>query len=264
MSGTGANNDVLGWGRVSDLLGDAAPVTSPMAQQLNRVTRYGDQSSHLVTARDVGASREGTEFITRSPTVDTGLASIAALATFTATSPFVIITNGNPSGGRSVILKKIKLRCTAAGTGGTNFSWATKVDNVANRYSSGGSGSANTNLSSILAGPYSTNPGAQFQSNALIYAGALVATADSPQARVLENGPLRSTINVVNDQITYSFGNTEDLMDTLAIATATATQRIVPHCSVTLPPQTTFLLHWYAASQSAAASYEVIINHIER
>lgn len=266
MSGFGPNNDVAGWARVGKYLSDVARVIVPGSAQLLRGTQYGDQGVQSLWSKPIGVASEGSYYLTRNPTVETGLATIAALATFADTSPFIIVTNNNPVGGRDIYLDYIKLINTAAGTGGTNLRYATKVD-VIQRYSSGGAGGFGTNIlgaTAQLQGPLPTNTGAPAGSGALIYAGALVAVAGSLQQRVLESGPIRTTINVVNDQLTWTFGDAEKVNSDLAIATATAIQKTIPHPPVCIAPGHSFLFHIFAASQSAAASWEVIIGHVER
>ena len=263
MTAFGPNNDVAIWTRVGRYLGDALSLPNAGNAQLQRSSRYGDSNVLPVSAKSFGACLEGSQFFTRSPTQGTGIASIAALATFTATSPFIIVQNNNPVGGRDVILDKLKLICTAAGTSGTDMQWATKTDTIP-RFTSGGSGGNNTALSSILQGPFPLNTGSPSQSQALIYAGALVATADSSAAKVLESGKIRTTIPVVNEQITWGFGTTEEQMDGIAIATATAMQKFISHVPVVIAPGHTFLFHYWCASQSAASSFEVMLSHIER
>lgn len=266
MSGFGPNNDVAGWARVGKYLTDIARVIVPGSAQLLRGNQYGDQSVQSVTGRPIGVSAEGSYYLTRSPVVDTGVATIAALATFADTSPFVIITNSNPVGGKDIHLDYIKLRNTAAGTGGTNLLYATKID-IIPRYSSGGAGGFGTNVTGAngqLAGPVPTNTGATPGSGALIYAGALVAVASSLQARTLENGAIRSSINVINDTLMWTYGGYENYQSDLAIATATAVWKTIPHPPVCIAPGHSYLHHIYAASQSAAASWELVICHFER
>lgn len=205
------------------------------------------------TTKPLGALSEGSYHIARSPTVGTGLASIAALTTFTATSPFVIVTNGNDANGNNIYIDYIKLTCTVAGTNAADLQWATKLDTSA-RYSSGGS---------TLAGKC-TNTGVSNLSSALVYAGALVASADGGGVRLLDNGNLRTTIMVAKDQIIWSFGGDQQDLDITAIATATATQRSLPHAPVAIAPGHSFLLYLWSTSQSAAQSHEVVVGYFER
>lgn len=263
MAGTGPNNDVLGWGRVGKLLTDAVRIPAAGLAAVLRTTQYGEYVVQLLSAKPYGCAAEGSYFFCRTPTVATGVASITTPTTFADTSPALIVTNNNPFGGKDVILDFIKMTCTVAGTAAADLQWATKLD-VIPRYSSGGSGGAGTGLASVLSGPYPTHSGAGALSNALVYAGALVAVAASTLQRLLQSGNLRTTIMVAKDQVVWNFGGHEQQIDTLAIGTATATQRFVPHVPVVIAPGHSFLLYKWSTSQSAADQNEFEVGFVER
>ena len=69
---------------------------------------------------------------------------------------------------------------------------------------------------------------------------------------------------VANDQITWNFGGQEQQMDTVAIATATATQRFITHVPVTLAPGSSYLHYIWSTGQAAAQSWEIVIGYVER
>ena len=263
MSGIGFNNDVGVWGKVARLLskqnsvGEQSPV-------LSRFGQYGELAMELISGKSSKLADEGSYYQTRTPTVGTGVASITTPTAYVATSPYIIVTNNNPlNGGKNIWLDYIKLNLITPGTSSTNLQYTTALDTIA-RYSSGGSGGAGTNMASILQGPLPTNTGAPTNSAALIYAGALVAVAASPQGRVMQNGYLRTAIAVANDQYVFNFGSTDTPVDTVLVSGTAIVQRNIPHVPVCIAPGGSFLFHLFGSSMAAATTCEVEVGHVER
>jgi hypothetical protein len=262
MSGTGANTDAQGWGMIKRLVITAQKLSEGLPSMF-RMGAYGEQILEPLTTKQHKLADEGSYYITRTPTIGTGIPTIAALASFTDLSPFIIVSNSNPVGGRVIYLDYIKLLVTAAGASGTNMLYATKLDTII-RTSTAGSGGNGTGFTSVLQGPVATGTGVPNNSAALIYAGALAANASSLQARVLANGALRTAICVVNDQYQFNFGGCNGQLDPVLASGAAIAQKAVPHPPVAIGPQHSFSFHVWAASQSAATSFEVEIGHVER
>ena len=262
MAGTQPNTDVLLWGRVQRLLA-LSQRTGEQVASILRMGTYGEIVADLLTGKQHKLSDEGSYFLTRSPTIGTGIATIVASNAFADTSPYIILTNNNPVGGRNIYLDYILMRLTVAGTSSTNLQWAVRIDNIP-RYSSGGVGGAGTGLTAILQGPVPTNTGAPANSSALVYAGALVAVAGSTNVRTLGNGMLRSAIAVVNDSYLINFAGIDMQQDGVLVSGTAIAQRSVTHPPVCIAPQGSFLLHLWGTSQAAATSCEIEIGHVER
>ena len=98
MPGTAPTNDILNWFRVQRLLAFAQKVGETFPA-IARGGSYGESVMELLTDKQHKVADEGSYYMTRSPTVGTGLATIAAQNSFADTSPFLIVTNGNPLGG---------------------------------------------------------------------------------------------------------------------------------------------------------------------
>ncbi len=262
MPGTAPTNDILSWFRVQRLLALAQKVGETFPS-ISRGGSYGEQVVEILSDKQHKFADEGSYYMTRSPTVGTGLATIAAQSSFADASPFLIVTNGNPVGGKSIYLDYIKLTSTVAGTNGTNLLYATKLDNIA-RWASGGWGSSNTGVAQVMLGPYPTNTAAQAQSAAQVYAGALVAVASSSQARTLSNGICRTAITVVNDQYLFNFAGCDMALDGVLVSGTNIAQRSIIHAPVVIGPGASFLLHIWAASQTVASNFELEMGHVER
>lgn len=262
MPGNQPNTDVLSFGVAARRLRDA--VMKPASQAaFIRTLLDGVQLVQGLSGKALGADIEGSRYVCRTPTPDTGINGIAAASSFTDTSPFVLITNNEPAGGKDVVLDFIKLITQTPGTNGTNLKYATKLDSI-KKTSTAGSGGNGTGMTTPLNGPYPTNSEGQADASTFVYAGALVATASGPDARLLDNGPIRSTIEVANDVTMFNFGANENIVDDLAIATATAYRMTIPHVGVAIAPGGSFALYLYAASQTVASAREVIVSYFKR
>ena len=265
MSASGPNADITSFGRISRLISQVAK----QAEQAFAITRqgpYGETVVEALTGKQQKLADEGSLYITRTPTIATGVASIAAPTAYVATSPYIIVANGNPQGGKNIWLDRINLLLLTPGTLSTDLQIATAIDpGSPNRYTSGGSGGAGTNIpTNILAGPYPTNTGAPQMSQALVYAGALVAAAASNQNRILINRKLRTAIAVANDNYEIVFGGSDHALDGVLVSGAAIAQRSIAHPAVCIAPQTCFLLHLYGTGMTAATTCEVEVHHVER
>lgn len=262
MSGMGPNNDVASWGRVGRLISNLQRALEG-APALIRSGAYGEQVSEMLTSKQHKLNDEGSYYVTRTPTPGTGVASITTPTAYVATSPYIIVTNNNPVGGKNLWLDYINLNMITPGTSSTDLQFATALDTVA-RYSSGGAGGSGTSLSTILQGPLPNNSGAPANSAALVYAGALVAVAASPQNRILCNRYIRSVIAITKDTYHIPFGATDIGLDSLAASTVTLVQRSIPHPPVCIAPGGSFLFHLYGTAMAAATTCEVEVGHVER
>lgn len=156
---------------------------------------YGEALVQTVGKPRYALADEGRYFVARNPTPGTGVAGIAAADGLNDAEGLMLLTNDNTDGSR-VYLDYLYLRCTAAGTNGTDMDFTLKIDSNSNRYTSGGSAitPVNANMDS------SATPGVT------TYFGALVTTATTT-ARILAYRRLRrATIVVAGDEFWFGFG----------------------------------------------------------
>jgi hypothetical protein len=237
--------------RASAALPQRVPDTGPALQ---RSGSYGEAVSDQLCALDARHCEEGTEYVFTSPTPGTGIAQIAAPNAFITTSPFLIISNNNPIGSNINIRPKyIRLANTVAGTNGTNMNYVLVLDNTL-RWSSAGT--------AIV--PVSPNFLATRNTDALVYAGALVAAAASTAVRLLDHGPLRTSIVVVGDTFNFTFGGVDKTPTSLAKNGTTPSDFVIPQSAVSIAPGGSLLLYIWAASQSVAGNFEVGGAYVER
>jgi len=198
-------------------------------------------------------AEEGSYFTALSPTPGTGIAGHAAPTTFDNTKPFILIRNqASVTSGLRIKLDYVKLVVTAAGTAGT-LNYATHQLDAAAGYTSGGS---------ILT-PQSPNLDLTPASQALIYAGAALATAGA-SPRTIAHQAVRTVIPVVGDTIIFSFGNQVPAFVGMPIEGTLIMERCMAVPPVILGPGGWYKLVLWRASQSAAASYEVEMGWWER
>jgi len=164
----------------------------------------------------------------------------------------VLIKNNAPVGGKNLYLDMIKLMLTAAGAGGT-LNYATHAIDSGAGYTSGGS-------ALTLVNPNGNMPG---NSQALMYGGAVVATANAGAQRVVAHQRVRTPISVVGDLLVFDFGGTA-IVAGMPLEGTTEYERAIICPPVVIPPQSFYKLVLWRASQSGANSYEVEIGYWER
>lgn len=222
-----------------------------------RTSRYCEMGVQSVLGSKMHMlAEEGTYFTATNATLGTAIAGTAAPTAFSATVALLSLYNTavqGSAGAKSIYLDFIRLEVRAAGTNGTNFLYAQSID-AGNRFSSGGTAIT----------PVNPNIGLTTTSGGTLNFGALTATAASASVRRVSHGQIRSVIKVIGDTYLFTFGNSSP-MATGMVMEGTAQATIPVHCPpVVLGPNTTFLLHEIAASQSVAATYEISMGWWER
>lgn len=218
-----------------------------------RGSRRGELHVHALNgSKQHGLADEGSYFVATNPTVGTGVAGIAASDGFNDLETFLFLRNTESSSlGKRVYLDYIMLQPTAAGTNGTNFSYAMKLDKGNSRVGTGGSAIT----------PVNPNMDSTSASVCTVQAGAVASAAASVDARLVCSGLLRTTIKVIGDTYLFLFGATSA---SAGVQAATITNFIVPCPPVVLGPGQMFLLHEFAASQTVAAAYTFQMGWSER
>lgn len=213
-----------------------------------RGTRYGEvYTQGIVGSKLTALADEGSYFVATNATPGTALAGIAAADGLDDLEALIFLRHGTSSNKR-VYLDYILLQVAAAGTNGTNFAFAMKGDKGNSRFASGGTAIT----------PVNTNMGQTDASGIdLLRVGAVVATAATSEARLLNHGLLRTVIKVVGDKYLFKFGDSSPgVVSGIALEGTTQANINVPCPPVVLSPGDTFLFHEFAASQSVAAQYQ--------
>jgi len=221
------------------------PRANPFGEQVYQST-YG--------VRVPGLSDEGSQWVACN-VPQTAIVDGAAVTAFVATTPTLILFNGNSVASNKFIYpQRLRMTVTAAGTNGTNWLSQWLIDS-GNRLTSGGTAltKANTNMS---------NTGT---SGATITFGALLATA-ATASRIISPHQGRTVIKVVGDEYVFEFGNSSAAPATGMPSEGTLQlQRLFHVPAVAVPPQCSLLWYEYAASQSVAASFDnIAFEYIER
>jgi hypothetical protein len=218
-----------------------------------RASTYGELvTTSLYGSRMKVLADEGSFFTAVNPTAGTGIIDTAALTGFVTTTPTMVVVNSNSTGGKSLYLESLRLNVTAAGTSGTNWSWAMYVD-TGNRYSSGGSQITPNNINML----------ASNSTGALVYFGAITATAANSQRKIAAS-PGRTVIKVVGDEYRWTFGDSSPAPVGMPMEGTLQIQRHFHAPPVVIPPGCSFCFYEWGASQGTAAGFEFQLNYFER
>lgn len=201
-------------------------------------------------ARDLALGLQGAYFTASNPTPGTGIAGHAAPTTFDATKPLLFVRN--ESSDKLLVPMYLRVTLTAASVGNSLQRFTQVIDTAtATRYASGGTRLANVNTSM-------TSTGAANGSNAAVWFGAVVAGAAGAAARTVSTQTYRTVLGVVGDVYQMSWGAHEACDPASLITSGTAISNVAfGFAPVVLAPNAMFLVHQWAASQSAAPSFEV-------
>ena len=197
-----------------------------------------------VTNKEWWTAQQGQYFVAVSPTPGTGIAGHAAPTTFDEEKPILMLYN---DGNAPIYPQYLHLHCTAASTGGSRVQFTMTMDK-GNRRTVGGTALTVNNTNAVA----TAIPGA------VVYFGAVTASAATTYRRLLGNIVYRGTIDVVEDDYIMIWGAPNAMSgSTSRVATVAEASRILP--PVCLAPGYGLYLTQWAASQSGAPSFEVIL-----
>ena len=240
-------------GKVSRALPGTRLTDGTLNTESPRWSGYGEP--YVVPFSSRLAADEGMYFVGRNATPGTGVAGHAACTTHDTAKAYIMLRNNAAEGGRRAYLDYIKLRCTAAGTGGT-LDYATHTIDRNRTYSSGGGDltlmnvSQQSTVSTVL-------------TTAKI--GAVVpGEVNSAVAKIVAHHALRAAvIAVVGDLVIFNFGG--PLVTSAGLQGGTLELEKVYHCPpVLLGPGDSYHLVIWSDLQSAAKSYEAELGFWER
>ena len=229
----------------------SAQKVSPLWPSLHALADEG--SLYIATSTSVASGQAaGTGIATTTSVVDD---AATASATHAQNVPVMYVANkaGNTDpNARSIYPLWLRMLCTAAPTSATFWNWAIRADAVP-RYTSGGT----------LCAPINVNTNSGQISNAQIYFGAVVtANLPSSQQRVLGSGAVQSSIPVVKDLWTFTFG---DMTAPTNILTASGAKNLTIPCGpIVLAPGWNFVLEMWGASNAGAPAWEFEFGYAER
>lgn len=208
-------------------------------------------------ARDLYTGAAGQYFTACNGTPGTGIAGHAAPTTFDATKPYLLVYN--PVGSDKLVLPMfLRLTLTAASVGNSVQRFTQVIDpgtsTGGSRYASGGSQLVPTN----------TNMKSQNGNAAAVYAGAVVAAAANAGNRTIANTTFRTVLGVAGDVYQLSWGCPIMGDPASLITTGTAVSNVAfGYGPVCIGPGQSFLVHQWAAAQSAAPSFEIEFGFVE-
>jgi hypothetical protein len=193
-----------------------------------------------------------------TPTPGTGVAiTAAARTTFLATEAALLLRNtSGVATGPLLVLDFIRLICTAAGTAATAVDLICAIE-AANRYSSGGTGLTPTNgaTDSVAA------------TIADLKYGPVTCTAAGGGVRYFGRTRIKTQAApcwTVGDEVLLLFGRpTGEGSSAVTGAGPLQITKDLPPAVLAPGGNHSFLLHYWAAAQSAAPSFEIEVGHHE-
>lgn len=229
-----------------------------------RVDDYGNAFT-LEGTSPFTSALEGSLFIARhSPAVGGTGVALGINVTFVDTTPALVLTNGEATGGKTYLPLYVRARITAAGSTTTSAEVSAEVDNT-NRYVSGG-----TSLTSTInnANAASTVPA----STATLVVGAITAAAAGARRRFVGSAVAKiaaAPLWIVQDVVTVTFGGQAQFAQTAAVvasdAAAPAVTSQIPMAACAVPPGGSFVLNWAnIANATTAPSVEFEMAWLER
>lgn len=214
-----------------------------------RMFPYGEVATMPLVRKCHVLADEGSYFVTNNaqtaivPTYGTGLV---------ATSPFILIYNGNTNNQR-LYLDYAALAAVVAGacTTAVGYIACAVVIDTGNRYTSGG-----TNLTANIVSPNMAAAGAP--AGVLAYCGAIVATAATAGRtvcglRVLRPGVSTTVINVIGDMHLLNFGGVEGAVGSITVANANIMPQALPPVVIG-PGQSALIYLWFPVMTAPSAA----------
>jgi hypothetical protein len=214
-----------------------------------RYTGYKEQFMYLMNNKLYTLADEGSYYVATNPTPGSGVLG-GVVTTMDNTKPFILIKN---NGSKRIYLDFIKLMASAIGATGS-LNYATHIVDAGAGYTSGGSTIAPVQPNCDIG---------NMNSAALIYTGAVVATA-GPAQRIIGNQAIRSVITVIYDTLYFQFGGEITSFSGMPIEGLLILERAVCLAPVIIGPQESYKLVLWRASQAAGNNYEFEIGYWER
>mgnify|MGYP001597421384 CR=1 FL=1 len=204
-----------------------------------------------LTGRDTNLADLGASFLAITATPGTGVIGHAAPTTFDETKPYFLLYN---AGALTIYPAFLKLHTTVVGVAGARVQFTQAIDSV-NRWSSVGTALTINN----------TNMASNVISGATIRVGAPVATAASPNRRVLSHRVYRAVIEVVEDTYCFSWGSPSPGAPSNLISSGTTVTAFThSYPALAIGPGQSFLIHQWRASQSTGPTFEVEFAYYEK
>lgn len=217
-----------------------------------RTSRYGEQ--HVRVQDRVACAMEGTFFSAKNATPGTAITMQASVQAYAATTPSIIVTNlSSASEDKLLVLDYIRIMALTVPGGSGTQRYDARIDNIA-RYSSGGT---------VLT-PTNQNINSSNATSSRVYVGALTAAAASSSERLCAAGIARNGVGLAGDYFHFDFMGRDAGGNFLEPATTVGANRVIPMPPVVLGASQSFLLNWWGASLTTAATWEFDIGFVER
>lgn len=220
---------------------------------ITRANKFSE-SIYSVNLSTQNAS-EGSSYVSTTPTPGTGVVLLLQTA-YSINNPSILIKNkGQTSTDKDIILKRIKLICTAAGNG-NNVDCAMILD-TGDKYSSGGALMVSKNTSTDS--PASADTIADIRNSSVSGIGINTTTT----GRLVYRSKIKSTAAVVGDEYVLLFG-AEPGPESGSLSSAAASRNTNSVPPLIIAPNGNLAIHFWTAGATVAPTYELVIEYAER
>jgi hypothetical protein len=240
--------------QLAEWLGNGKSAAIETLSQYLRLSQMGEMMvQNLHGTRVPMLSREGSSWVVTN-TQGTAITG-QNVSAFGATTPALVLVNNNAAGsGIYIYPKSFSFTLSAVGTSSTNWLSRWLVD-TGNRYTSGGSALTPTNPNLNVTAT---------KTGALFYFGAITAPAANA-SRTVNLKQLRGVIPVIQDEVTFDFGNSVVMAPGQAEDGTAVLRQVVALPPIALAPQQSLLWYEWGASQAAARTFDNLqFEYVER
>lgn len=204
-----------------------------------RYSPYGEYGIYQTPRAAI--ADEGSYYSAVNPTIDTAV-GFGAIAAYAATTPFFLVSNTAPVGGRSIFLDSLKLLLTVIPASATNWKFLIETDSTT-RLSTAPTGGARATVNNV-------NPAMPNDFEGQVWAGTggtvltVMAAADG---RKISQGRIAHAIPVALDELMLVFGQ----HDGGQAGSAAVVQRRTGYAApCVIPPQCSAAIHMFGTSNA--------------
>ena len=217
--------------------------------------RYPAQTVQNLWNRDQALLPYSNYFVATNPTPGTPIATTTSITSEDQTKPVLLLMNNwgvTDPNAKSIYPLYLKMLVSQVPTSATDWQMSVRLDNLATKYTSGGSAIT----------PKNSNGGSSISTGALLYFGAVVAVTGSAAVRLVNRAQVNSAVPVTKDQWLITWGIASPSSDVIS-GGAGAKNINVPLGAVALQPGWQMAIQMWGGSNAAAPSWEFEFGYAE-
>lgn len=219
-----------------------------------RYSPYGEYPQTQTIRNNI--ADEGSYYSVVNPTIDTAV-GFGAIAAYAQTTPFFLIANTAPIGGRTIFLDSLKMLCTVIPASATNWKFLIETDSTTRLSTAPTGGVSRTVLN--------TNPAMPNDFEGQVWqgtGGTVLTVMAAADGRKISQGRIAHAIPVALDELMIVFGEHDGGQTTSA---AVVSRRVGYAAPCAIPPQCSAAIHMFGTSNAITGiSFEYELNMWQR